>query len=123
MNLIPQLPPPWVVTGALYTADNPMDLGEDMFEAELPGQILITAGWSSEGDPQGHYRVAVTKGLCNLLPPYQASSLTDAAAYIAQLAADITENGLVGSSLSDHEPTITVGDGITPHSPSSGVIA
>lgn len=98
MKIVPDLPSPWRISGYLYTSDDAVDLGEDMLEAELPGGIVICAGWSEEGDPEGHYVVTVKSGMRYLSPPYCTNDIADAASQVSQMAFDILSKQSVAAS-------------------------
>ena len=56
------IPPPGArvrrIQGYLYETDDPRDCGEDMLEIILDNGVVITAGWSHEGDRHGHYLIS-----------------------------------------------------------------
>ncbi len=69
-RIYPQIPDSWQceVIGCLIESEDSDELGIDMLEVVLPSGVLVTAGWSSEGDPDGCYAVEATYGLQHLIP-------------------------------------------------------
>src|SRR5688500_2680736 len=49
-------------SGFLYSSDNACELSEDMLQLCLDNGIIIDAGWSQDGDPNGEYVIYVVRG-------------------------------------------------------------
>lgn len=81
-----ELPEGCKVVGALYGAEDPRDLGEDMLEVSLLNGRLISAGWYPEGSPDGSYRISVTQGLDDVVSPLYADNLALAELLVSFLA-------------------------------------
>ena len=82
----PRVPKDCQVVGALYDADDPRDLGEDMIDVSLPNGLLISAGWYPEGSPDGKYVVTVSDGLDLVTSPIEQADISEARGSIEMLA-------------------------------------
>jgi hypothetical protein len=74
------------VVGHLYEDEDRSVQSEDMIDVLLPNGILISGGWYPEASIQGHYRVAVTEGLTDVVPPKECESIDEACCYIQEVA-------------------------------------
>ncbi|HUG90639.1 MAG TPA: hypothetical protein VML55_07395 [Planctomycetaceae bacterium] len=97
----PEFPDDWgcEVIGAVVESDNPADLGEDMLCVQLANGILVSAGWSSEMDPAGHYLVCATSGLEDVVAPIESHSAEDAMAEVVRLVSVLRLETAASASL------------------------
>ena len=79
------------VVGFLYDSSDISELGEDMIEVRIRGEITINAGWYPEGEPSGKYRIK-TWGKIEL-PDSFARSADEAAEIIRELVEMFTSEG------------------------------
>ena len=74
------------VIGFLYESSNPVDLGQDMLSVTTATGIIIDAGWSDEGDPDGCYVVSASSGLRAICKPFRTRDCREAAECVQKWA-------------------------------------
>lgn len=108
-TLIPSAPHGWQVSGQLYDAEHPELLNQDMAELDSPtGDILITAGWDPEEDPNGRYFICVFRSAELIEGPIYISGMQATASKLRDLA--YQHSGSVFNA-SDDQPPFTGLDG------------
>jgi len=85
-KVIPQVSAKWQSAGYLYLSDDKRGLGEDMFQAWLPDGTLIDAGWTSEHDPRGQFKVSVSREFDFLTQEFLTDDIDKAAKEVERLA-------------------------------------
>ena len=91
---IPRLPPgAREIYNSLYRTTNPECLTDDLYLAEMPGEIFIDVGWFPECDPTGAYEICVYQKTFEnpLFGPWESRDLTEVLDQIETLAKWYTE--------------------------------
>jgi hypothetical protein len=92
MKITPILSPEWFCVGFLDASGDDAARGEDMFAASLPDGTTIDAGWSSEGDPHGRFKVVCYRDFTMLFPPYETGDAEEAKVHIEFLASELSKH-------------------------------
>ena len=92
------------VVGYMYETDDPRDQGEDMLAVTLRNGVEIDAGWSREGDPNGHFVINVHAGEDRIGEPIEVRSIESAIDDVNTIARLYSSDVFSATSSAEDDP-------------------